>query len=93
MPPWCCRRGVPSNLQVPDMLSEEFRFLWQFNGAIDRAEYLTEGKGPYTTLRSALPDLFWNAYDFRVSGVATVHLLIVLSTHCPPGGVVHYRLE
>ncbi|CAM9342130.1 unnamed protein product [Ascophyllum nodosum] len=53
-------------VKVPDMLSEEFRFLWQFNGAIDRAEYLTEGKGPYTTLRSALPDLFWNAYDFRV---------------------------
>lgn len=51
------------------MLSEEFQFLWQFNGAMGRDEYLKEGKGPYTTLRTALPDLFWNSYDYRVSGL------------------------
>lgn len=49
------------------MLSPDFRFLWQFNGDMAKADYLTEGKGPYASLRSALPDLFWNSYDYRVS--------------------------
>lgn len=49
------------------MLSPEFRFLWQFNGDMTKTEYLTEGKGPYASLRAALPDLFWNSYDYRVS--------------------------
>lgn len=48
------------------MLSPDFRFLWQFNGNVTKADYLTEGKGPYATLRTALPDLFWNSYDYRV---------------------------
>ena len=48
------------------MLSEDFRFLWQFNGGMYRADYLKEGTGPYVSLRTALPDLFWNSYDYRV---------------------------
>lgn len=52
--------------QVPAMLSPDFRFLWQFNGDMSMTDYLTEGKGPYATLRTALPDLFWNSYDYRV---------------------------
>lgn len=52
--------------QVAEMLSPEFRFLWQFNGDMTKADYLTEGKGPYASLRTAMPDLFWNSYDFRV---------------------------
>lgn len=60
------------------MLADDFRFLWQFNGDLSRAEYLMEGKGPYTTLRTALPDLFWNAYDFRVRAVYGVRFCFVL---------------
>lgn len=48
------------------MLSEDFRFLWQFNGNLTKEDYLAEGKGPYASLRTALPDLYWNAHDFRV---------------------------
>lgn len=52
--------------QAAEMLSPDFRFLWQFNGDVTRADFLTEGKGPYASLRTALPDLFWNSYDYRV---------------------------
>ncbi|CAN0187607.1 unnamed protein product [Pylaiella littoralis] len=53
-------------VKAAEMLSPDFRFLWQFNGNVTKADYLTEGKGPYATLRTALPDLFWNSYDYRV---------------------------
>eukprot|EP00752_Nemacystus_decipiens_P009512 g8503.t1 len=53
-------------VKAAEMLSPDFRFLWQFNGDMAKADYLTEGKGPYATLRTALPDLFWNSYDYRV---------------------------
>ncbi|CAM9651121.1 unnamed protein product [Ectocarpus sp. 12 AP-2014] len=53
-------------VKAADMLGPDFRFLWQFNGDMGRADYLTEGTGPYATLRTALPDLFWNSYDYRV---------------------------
>lgn len=52
--------------QAASMLSEDFRFLWQFNGGMYRADYLKAGTGPYASLRTALPDLFWNSYDYRV---------------------------
>lgn len=64
---WLFRRLHPTRLdQAAEMLSPDFRFLWQFNGDMTKADYLAEGKGPYATLRTALPDLFWNSYDYRV---------------------------
>lgn len=58
--------GGGGGVQAANMLAPDFRFLWQFNGDLDLDGYLKEGTGPYATLRTALPDLFWNAYDFRV---------------------------
>lgn len=60
---------LPRNKQASDTLAPEFRFLWQYNGELNRDQYLTAGKGPYATLRNAFPDLFWNGYDYRVRRV------------------------